>query len=68
MAIPIVPHGMGYADWSRRVHRPTNLRWITLCETEYEDYMRSHSHLPGWIERRRVVRKMKIIHILKGLI
>ena len=48
----------------------------TLCETEYEDYMRSHSHLPGWIERRRVVRKMKIIlcftesanalHILNG--
>jgi hypothetical protein len=32
----------------------------------YEEYM--SSHLPGWIERRRVVRKMKIIHILKGLI
>ena len=34
----------------------------------YNDYMRSHAHLPGWIERRCVVRKMKIIHILKGLI
>ena len=40
-------------------------KWY-LCFTEYEDYMRSHSHLPGWIERRRVVRKMKIIHILNG--
>lgn len=29
----------------------------------FEDYMRSHSHLPGWIERRRVVRKMKIVRI-----
>jgi hypothetical protein len=28
MAIPIVPHGMGYAEWSKRTHRPTNLRWI----------------------------------------
>lgn len=48
MAIPIVPHGMGYfasaksashyTEWSsamhslrrqsKRVHRPTNLRWI----------------------------------------
>ena len=26
MAIPIVPHGMGYTEWSKRVHRPTNLR------------------------------------------
>ena len=32
----------------------------------FTDYMRSHSHLPGWIERRRIVRKMKIIHILNG--
>ena len=28
MAIPIIPHGMGYAEWCTRVHRPTNLRWI----------------------------------------
>ena len=34
----------------------------------FEEYMRSHSHGSGWIERRRVVRKIKIIHILKGLI
>lgn len=38
MALPIVPYGMGYTEWSsamhslrrqsKRVHRPTNLRWI----------------------------------------
>jgi hypothetical protein len=28
MAIPIVPYGMGYTEWSKRVHRPTNLEWI----------------------------------------
>ena len=28
MALPIVPYGMGYVEWSKRVHRPTNLRWI----------------------------------------
>ena len=32
----------------------------------YEDYMRSHSQLPGWIQRRAMIRKMKIIHILNG--
>lgn len=32
----------------------------------FTDYMRSNSHLPGWIERRHIVRKMKIIHILNG--
>ena len=38
----------------------------------YEDYMRSHSHLPGWenevfpIYQRCIIRKMKIIHILNG--
>jgi hypothetical protein len=38
MALPIVPYGMGYfayaksashyTEWSKRVHRPTNLEWI----------------------------------------
>ena len=28
MALPIVPHGMGYTEWAKRVHRPTNLEWI----------------------------------------
>jgi len=28
MALPIVPHGMGYTEWSKTVHRPTNLEWI----------------------------------------
>ncbi len=42
----------------------------------YEDYMRSHSHGPGWKQRRCMIRKMKIIlcftesenalHILNG--
>lgn len=27
MPLPIVPYGMGYAEWSKRVHRPT-MRWI----------------------------------------
>lgn len=28
MAIPIVPQGMDYTEWSKRVHRPSNLKWI----------------------------------------
>lgn len=38
MALSIVPYGMGYfayaksashyTEWAKRVHRPTNLRWI----------------------------------------
>ena len=28
MALSIVPYGIGYTEWSKRVHRPTNLRWI----------------------------------------
>lgn len=42
----------------------------------FEDYMRSHAHLPGWKQRRcsakhslrrqSMIRKMKIIHILNG--
>ena len=28
MAIPMIPYGMGYTQWSMRVHRPSNLKWI----------------------------------------
>jgi hypothetical protein len=37
MAIPMIPNGMGYTEWAKRVHRPdfvgvidiqTNLKWI----------------------------------------
>jgi hypothetical protein len=28
MAIPMIPNGMGYTEWSKTVHRPTNLKWI----------------------------------------
>jgi hypothetical protein len=28
MPLPIVPYGIGYAEWSKRTHRPTNLIWI----------------------------------------
>ena len=27
MPLPIVPYGMGYAEWGKLTHRPT-MRWI----------------------------------------